>query len=283
MLSLGGDLLVFHCSSSSSGSFTSFFIVFEWLVLLVCDSVVQTSASPAPSFSHLIFSCCCSSSSVLSGTHTGGDCDRLWAGSKRPSSIPFHRDPGRGSKTVSSSDSGTMLLEIIFLGVLPAAPWLLGTEGSSAPTAWPLRCRPTWNWRDFPPWRTRVFSSEAPSGGTLSPARPHSTGRCARCARRACSVTGRTTGPPAGLPAHTLNPGWSNPVWRALTRAERPPFAGTAAGSCNSFTMKASGWKVGARRWRERQRRTTSQRRVSGLRSFLPDYLFYWFFNNVTG
>lgn len=171
----------------------------------------------------------------------------------------------------------------LFLGVLHSAPWLSGMGGSSAPTAWLLRCRQTWSWRAFPPWRTRVFSSEAPSGGTLSPARPRSTGLSARCARRACSVTGRTTGPPAGLPVHTLNPGWLNPVWRVLTRAECPPFAGTAAGSCSFFTMKPSGWRGGARRWRERQRRMICQRRVSGLRSFLPDYLFYWFYNTIIG
>lgn len=232
----------------------------------VIDLVNQASASPAPTFSRFSFLCRCSSSSLISGTHSGGDRDRLRARNKRPSSIPFHRDPGGGSKTVSSSDSrtGSRYLKSFFLAVSPPA-WLSGTGGSSAPTAWPLRCRQTWSWRAFPPWRTRVFSSEAPSGGTLSPARPRSTGLFARCARRACSVTGRTTGPPAGLPAHTLNPGWLNPVWRALTRAECPPFAGTAAGSCSSFTMKPSGWRGGARRWRERQRRMICQRRVSVL------------------
>lgn len=138
--------------------------------------------------------------------------------------------------------------------------------GSSAPTVWPLQCKQTWSWRAFPPWRTKVCSSVVPSAATLSPARQRSTEPSGRCARRACSATGRTTGPRVGLPAHSLNPGWSNPAWRAPTLAECRPSGGTAAGSCSSFTTKQSGWRDGAKRWSERRRSTTCRRRVSVLK-----------------
>lgn len=137
--------------------------------------------------------------------------------------------------------------------------------GSSAPTVWPLQCKQTWSWRDFPPWRIKVCSSVVPSAATLSPARQHSMERSVRCAHRAFSVTGRTTGLPVGHPARSVNPGWLNPAWRAPTQAEYPPSAGTAAGLCSSFTTRPSGWKHGAKRWRQRQRSMTCQRRVSVL------------------
>lgn len=135
--------------------------------------------------------------------------------------------------------------------------------GLSAPTVWPLQSKQTWSWRAFPPWRTRACSLAVPSDATPSPARPRSTEPSVRCAHRVCSVTGRTTVPPVGPPALSLNPGWSNPVWKALTQAECPHFAGTAAGLCSSFTMKPNGWRDGAKKWREKPRSTTCQRRVS--------------------
>lgn len=137
--------------------------------------------------------------------------------------------------------------------------------GSSAQTVWPLQYKPTWSWRAFPPWRTRACSLAVPSVATPSPARPRSMGPSVRCAHRVCSVTGKTTGLPVGPQAHSLNPGWLNPAWRALKRAECPHFAGTAAGLCSSFTTKPSGWKDGAKRWREKRRSMTCQRRVSAF------------------
>lgn len=135
--------------------------------------------------------------------------------------------------------------------------------GSSVQTVWPLQFKQTWSWRAFPPWRTKACSLVAPSVGTLSPAHLRSTGPSVRCARRAYSVTGRTTGPPVGPPALSLNRGWLNPAWRARKRAACLLFAGTAAGLCSFFTMKRRGWKDGAKIWRERQRSTTWQRKVS--------------------
>jgi len=162
-----------------------------------------------------------------------------------------------------------MIIGFILFQVYIPLLYLSGVGGSSAPIAWQLQCKQTWNWRAFLPWRTKVCSLVVASAATLSPAHQHSMEPSGRYAHRACSVTGRTTGLRVGLPAHSLNPGWSNPAWRAPTQVECPPFAGTAAGSCSSFTMKPSGWKDGAKRWRERQRSMTCQRRVSVLRGAL--------------
>lgn len=141
----------------------------------------------------------------------------------------------------------------------------LGTGGSNAPTAWPPRYKRTWSSRAFPPWRTRACSLAAPSVATRSRAHPRSTGPSAPCAHKACSVTGRTTGLPAGPPARSPSPGWLSPAWRAPTWAECPPSAGTAAGSCSYSTMRPSDLRDGAKRWRERRRSTTCRRRVSIL------------------
>lgn len=139
----------------------------------------------------------------------------------------------------------------------------LGTGSSSVPTVWPLRCKQTWSWKAFPPWRTKACSSVAPSDATLSPAHQLSMEPSELSARRVFLATGRTTGLPVGAPAPSLNPGWWNPAWRAPTQAEYPPSGGMAAGSCNFFAMKQRGLRNGAKRWKEKQRNMTCQRRVS--------------------
>lgn len=149
-----------------------------------------------------------------------------------------------------------------------------GRAGSSAPTVWQQPFRLTWSWRASPSWKTRVYSSAGASSVTLSPARPPSTERFGLCAPRGSSatemITGRLLNPRVpGRPAGKPRGSWSPPPQERArlprpSRAERPPpWGGTGAGSCSCCTRTPRGSRAGAKRWRQKLKRTTCRRKVS--------------------
>lgn len=149
-----------------------------------------------------------------------------------------------------------------------------GRAGSNAPTAWQQPFRLTWSWRASPSWKTRGCSSAVASSVTLSPARPPSTERSGLCAPRGSSATEMITERPPnprvpGRPAGKPRGSWSPPpqertrLPRPSLAERRPPWGGTGAGSCNCCTQTPRGSRAGAKRWRQKLKRTTFQRKVS--------------------